>query len=469
MLVVQKLLQYIRGRKLLRAGERVAVAVSGGADSVALLRAMLELRDELGIVLSLTHFNHGIRGVEGDADAAFVARLATEHGLHLHQASGDVPFFAKKWKLSIEAAARRLRYDFFRTILAEGSAHKIATAHTRDDQAETVLMRMLRGAGTRGQAGIHPMLKVGQGAVIRPLLEISRTEVEEYLRSLGQQWREDSTNQDVAYSRNRVRHELLPLLERDYNPNIREVLGEAAEVARDEDAYWERLIDEIAAKAVTTEVGATQVELGRAVAEAVAIQRRLLRRAADQIGLRLDFQHGEQVLGLLSKGKDAEIELPDGWRARRSGTLAVILSREGDDPVEGYRFEVTVPSETVISPVRTLVRLTLVHGKVEAGRYNPASLLRADKVRGPLVLRSWQPGDRMRPLHRGSEEKLKRLFQEKKIPQESRGLWPVLASGDELVWARQFGVAAEFAADENSDFVLIEELPHPVANNGRQG
>jgi len=230
--VLLKLLSYIRERQLIRAGERVGIAVSGGADSVALLRAMLELREELGVVLSVVHFNHGIRGAEGDADAEFVARLAREHKLQLHQARGDVPFFAKKWKLGTEAAARRLRYDLFRAVLAEGSASKIATAHTRDDQAETVLLRVLRGAGTRGTAGIHPVLKIENGAIIRPMLETSRSEVEAYLKSIGQDWREDSTNADVAYSRNRVRHELLPLLERNYNPNIREVLSEAAEVAR---------------------------------------------------------------------------------------------------------------------------------------------------------------------------------------------------------------------------------------------
>jgi tRNA(Ile)-lysidine synthase len=459
--VLQKLLRYIRERQLIRAGERVGIAVSGGADSVALLRAMLELREELGVVLSVVHFNHGIRGAEGDADAEFVARLAREHKLQLHQARGDVPFFAKKWKLGTEAAARRLRYDLFRAVLAEGSASKIATAHTRDDQAETVLLRVLRGAGTRGTAGIHPVLKIENGAIIRPMLETSRSEVEAYLKSIGQDWREDSTNADVAYSRNRVRHELLPLLERNYNPNIREVLSEAAEVARDEDAFWDALIERMSRTAIESRDGVTLVNLGAAAAESIAVQRRLLRLASERAGLPLDFHHGEQVLGLFAMPKGAEIELPNGWRAKRVGASNIALSPSKPPEPDGYRFEVTVPSETSIEPVRTLVRLTIVHRNSVVERYNPASLLDAAKLKQPLVLRSWQPGDRMRPLHRGSEEKLKRLFQEKKVPQENRALWPVLTSGDLVVWAKEFGVAAEFAATDGTDVVEIEieEIP----------
>ena len=450
--MLQKLLQYIRERNLLPAGERVGIAVSGGADSVALLRAMLALREELGIVLSVVHFNHGIRGAESDADAEFVARLAKQNRVQLHQASGDVPFYAKKWKLSTEAAARRLRYDLFKAVIAAGGADKIATAHTRDDQAETVLMRVLRGAGTRGIGGIHPVLKLDKGSIIRPMLDISRPEVEAFLKSLGQDWREDSTNKDVAYSRNRVRYELLPILERDYNPNIREVLSEAAEVAREEDAFWDGLVENIAKDAVETDEGASLLRLD---GKPVAVQRRVLRRAADELGLQLDFQHGEQVLGLLEKAKGTEIELPGGWLAVKRAEGIWVGPAEDVAP-ESYRFEVTVPSETLIAPVRTLVRLTLVHQASDAQRYNPASLLNAEKLTQPLVLRNWQPGDRMRPLHRGSEEKLKRLFQEKKVPQESRALWPVLLSGDQVIWAREFGVAAEFAAPEGTQAVQVE-------------
>jgi tRNA(Ile)-lysidine synthase len=494
--VLPKLLSYIRERQLIRAGDRIGLAVSGGADSVALLRAMLELRAELGIVLSVVHFNHKIRGRQGDADAEFVAELAKEYGLEIHQTSGDVPAFAKKHHLGTEAGARRLRYEMFRQLLAGGTIDKIATAHTRDDQAETVLLRVLRGAGTRGLAGIHPTLKFDRVAIIRPMLGISRAEVESYLKFLGQPWREDETNADVAYTRNRVRHQLLPLLEREYNPKIREVLAEAAEVARAEDEFWENLIDPLAKTAVASGGEGATVRFDDAPAQSLAVRRRLLRRAAERVGLQLDFHHADRALLLLEKSKGAEVELPRGWRARRNGPNSIRLTcstqngttlgaekppkngalggaknaalNSPEASPSGYEYVITVPGEVEIEPVRTLVRLTLVHRNNIGGMYNPASLLDASCLTAPLVVRNWRSGDRMRPLNRGSEEKLKRLFQEKKVPAEKRPMWPVLACAGRIVWAKEFGVAAEFAAVQTGDAVRIEieEKPHPPAEGG---
>lgn len=454
--MLQKLLSYIRERQLIQAGDRAGIAVSGGADSVALLRGLLELRSELGIVLKVVHFNHKIRGREGDADAEFVADLANQHGLEIHLGSGDVPAYAKEHHLSTEAAARRLRYEMFREVLDGGAVDKIATAHTRDDQAETVLLRVLRGAGTRGLAGIHPTLRLDRGTIIRPMLTISRAEIETYLQALGQPWREDATNADVAYTRNRVRHQLLPLLERDYNPNIREVLSEMAEVAREEDVYWEALMKPFGETAIESAGGITTVRFETEAGRSLAIRRHLLRLAAESAGVPLDFFQARQVLELFTKSKGAQVELPRGWRAGRVGVNAIAFTRAADAPASGYEYAMTVPGEVEIEPVRTLVRLTLVHRNDGGEMYNPASLLDASRLTAPLVLRNWRPGDRMRPLHRGSEEKLKRLFQEKKVPAEKRLMWPVLASADRIVWAKEFGVAAEFAAVQTGDAVRIE-------------
>src|SRR5687768_16624461 len=178
---------------MLRAGDRVCVAVSGGADSVALLRALLELRTELGVVLSVTHFHHGIRGAEADADERFVAALAAEHALEFHRASGDAPGLAQRQGISLEAAARPLRYAYFHQLINAGAGDKIATAHTLDDQAETVLMKVIRGAGSRGLAGIAPV----HGPIVRPLLRVRRRQAREYLQALRQTWREDSSNLDL--------------------------------------------------------------------------------------------------------------------------------------------------------------------------------------------------------------------------------------------------------------------------------
>jgi len=243
--VLAKVLTYIREHGLIQPGDRVIAAVSGGADSVALLRLLLELRPKLGIALAVAHFNHGIRGDEANADERFVRELTERFELELHCGSGDTPAFARAQKMSLETAARELRHRFFTELLPPGGDMKIATAHTRDDQAETVIMRVLRGAGLRGLAGIAPWQK--EKSLVRPMLCVTRSEVEAWLNSLGQTWREDSTNRDLHHTRNRVRHELLPALRRDYNPAVDQTLADLAEIARAEEDYWSGQIGALAA------------------------------------------------------------------------------------------------------------------------------------------------------------------------------------------------------------------------------
>jgi tRNA(Ile)-lysidine synthase len=250
------MLRQMHAQESLRPGDRVGIAVSGGIDSIALLRLLLDFQQEIGIVLSVVHFNHKLRGAESEADQEFVAGLAREHGLEFHCSSGDVAGLAAEQHSGIEAAAREMRYEFFRGLLAGTSAaetaaplqsvlDKIATGHTLDDQAETVLMRIIRGTGIRGLGGIHPRVVVAGdddkpcGEIVRPLLGARRRELQQYLTDLKQPWREDSSNTDSKFTRNRMRQLVLSLLEREFNPAVVEGLAELAEIARDEEDYWE--------------------------------------------------------------------------------------------------------------------------------------------------------------------------------------------------------------------------------------
>ena len=229
----------------------MGVAVSGGADSVALLEILTELRQELGVVVSVIHLNHKLRGAEADEDEHFVRQLAAAHEFELLCESRDVKSHAARKKLSLEAAARELRYDFFAGALSSGLLNKIATAHTIDDQAETVLLKLARGAGTRGLAGIYPKIAVrcvpssirqenhlppaSPKFIVRPLLSAYRRELESYLAEIGQPWREDSSNRELLQTRNRVRHEILPRLAELVNSRVHETLAAAAEIARSEE------------------------------------------------------------------------------------------------------------------------------------------------------------------------------------------------------------------------------------------
>src|SRR6266849_4829113 len=230
----------IEKQGLVRAGERVGVAVSGGADSVALLLLLLELRKPLGIVLSVVHFNHRIRGKASDADEKFVANLARKHGLTVHVGRSDVARKAKRDKTNLEDTARRARYEFFAELAEKEHLNKIAVAHTADDQAETVLAHILRGTGLAGLGGIHPVA----GHVVRPLLGVRRAELRAYLRSRKQTWREDATNQDIRRMRARIRKKLLPIVEKQFQATAVEHLATLAELAREDEAFLGALVND---------------------------------------------------------------------------------------------------------------------------------------------------------------------------------------------------------------------------------
>jgi tRNA(Ile)-lysidine synthase len=449
---------HIRRHALLRPGERVGVAVSGGADSVALLRLLLEMRDDLGLVLSVVHFNHKIRGADADSDQQFVAALAAQHGLEFRCETGDAPAYAHSRGLSLETAARELRYGYFQRLLADGVLDKVATAHTLDDQAETVLLRLIRGAGTRGLAGIHTRLPAG---VVRPLLGTTRTEIESYLGALGQPWRDDASNRDLQHARNRVRHVLLPLLERDFNPAIRPVLAQTAEIARAEEQYWAELVNRL-----PDANGA--LDLKRVLSEPLALQRRLVRRLAELAGVHLDFEHVEQILGLAAghpPGAPANrfLELPGGWRAaienRPSGALLRFQRGPAPEPA-AYEYRVSIPGEVLVKELGTLFRVTLVPvGPSEAG-YNAEQAMDCGLLGTELLVRNWRAGDRFWPVHAKGPKKIKELLQERHISLPERALWPVAASGTKIVWVRGFAAAQEVQAQAGTrQAVIIQEIP----------
>ena len=452
----EKVLRYIREQALIRAGDRVAAAVSGGADSVALLRVLLELRAELGIVLTVAHFNHCLRGEQADADQAFVAELAREHGLDFFAGHGNVPDYAFTTKLGIEAAGRELRYRWFAQLAEQQRLDSVATAHTLDDQAETVLLKFLRGAGTKGLAGIYPVIIAGaerKMRIVRPLLGVARDEVETYLTELAQGWREDESNLDHRFLRNRLRHELLPLLERDYNPKIRRLLNDVADTSRAEEDYWRELVErEAAARTIPNQFsveGFAQLPL--------ALQRRVLKRFAESEGVTLDFAHIEK-LRRCALGEGTRTELPGGRVVvRRRASLQ--WRAVGQEAGSAYCYTLPVPGEIQIAEVRLTLRAEVLPESL-ARELPPEELLNPDLVGVELVVRNWRPGDRFWPVHCRSEEKLKRLFTEKHIAPVQRPEWPVAVHEDEIIWVRGFPVAQSRQWKGNGDAIRIGIISH---------
>jgi len=466
----------------------VGVAVSGGADSVALLLLLVELRSKLGIVLSVVHFNHKLRGRASDGDEVFVAKLAAKHGLEFHSASADVVKKAKNERANLEDAARRARYDYFRSLVESGTCTKIAVAHTADDQAETVLAHLLRGTGLAGLGGIHPVC----GPVIRPLLSVRRSELRRFLGARKQTWREDVTNRDTKRMRARIRKKLLPLLEKQFQSEIVEHLATLAGLAREDEAFLDALADErLQSQVQTNKEGAriavndliqpwrkggfntANTEDPEGAEKTKALSTRIVRRIVESVKPRagqLGANHVEAVLELARCGQSGtSLALPGGIEVRKERDALVfhaIKKAEGQTsrsaPKE-YEYKIDMSSgsaEVKVAELGCVFRLRVIdwpRKRVETSR--DGVVLDRDRLRFPIVLRNWRPGDRLRPHGHRSAHKLKRLLNEKHISRWERDGWPVLTSGGDLVWARGFSVAAEFAANEGTraGIVMVEE------------
>lgn len=322
--------QLALNRSLLPTGSRVAVAVSGGADSTALLLAMHQQQNDLGIGVTAVHLNHGIRGAEADADANFLRDLCHRLDVPLHLEAIDVPAQAAADHETVEEAARNARLRLFEQLMQQGMADLVATAHTQDDQAETVLMKLLRGAWTDGLGGIYPRVEIGHGAIIRPILHLSRADVEAFLRQQNQAWCEDSTNASPDYTRNRIRHTLMPLL-REFNPQVAATLSATAELAREEEERanrdLQRLLPQIllpgkpvrgGGRAVQADENGLAFEIERLRTLDMPTRRRVLRAAAARLQVRLSSAETLRLLRLC--GLQPETAPPDPTVSAKPGT-----------------------------------------------------------------------------------------------------------------------------------------------------
>lgn len=434
---------------MLKPGDRVGVAVSGGADSVCLLHVLQRLAAGLRVSLTVVHLNHQLRGAESDADEVFVRELAVSLGLPSLIDSAPV---AQRGG-NLEQSGRRARQEFFARLIDRGCLEKIATAHTRSDQAETVLYRLIRGSGTAGLAGIRPVTAHG---VIRPMLDVDRSDVLAYLGAHGLSWREDTSNEDPRFVRNRMRHHLLPLLARDYNPRIVSTLAQVADIARDEESWWAR---QIAASPLTR----PRLPIPDLMAVHPAVRRRVVREILQQVrgDLRgISAAHIEAILALAAApAGSGRVALPRGTEVIRS--FDVLLFRQQTVPVEEYQFAAEAPVHVRLPGTSRRLSLQIIEIPSTSGSagddnvYNGGGdCLDADRLPRPLVIRNWRPGDVLRRRGR-SERKLKLLFQKARVPLWSRRGWPVLAGGATIVWSRGFGVAAGFEPSAATRRILV--------------
>jgi tRNA(Ile)-lysidine synthase len=493
----QQVLKAIRRSRMAVPGDRVAVAVSGGADSVALLRLLADLRDTLGITLLVAHFNHALRGPDSEADAQFVADLARELCLEYICEREEVAAAAKRQHLNLEDAARRLRYAFFNRIVEQGLATRVAVAHTADDQAETVLARLFRGTGPAGLAGIHPVL----GPIIRPLLAVRREDLREYLRRISQPWREDLTNFDLSRQRAHIRAQLLPVLQRDFSPRIVNHLGDLARMSREEQHFWIALVEDRFGKLVRQESGRFVVQvrdlispLGSAVSAPAspsgpsgapfrALTERLIRRLYEGVRGNCKDLTAEQVGQVIHLATDcisgSRIELPGGVVAERifgelvfskaAPTLRAARRTRSAETARvplAYNYVVSLPSKGMaaisVPELGARFLLKMIDWSSTERDTNLEDTLDADLLKSTLTLRNWRPGDAYRPRGHRQARKLKQLFLARRVPRDERWHWPVIECGGRIVWSRDMPLADDFCAGDRTKTGLrieIEEAP----------
>jgi tRNA(Ile)-lysidine synthase len=413
---------------MLKPGLRLAVGLSGGADSVALTRALEERSGELGIVLSAAHLHHGLRGAEADRDCEFARDLAGSLGISFQTRRVETAAEAERHGESVEEAARRLRYAWFRELMAGGLVDAVATAHTLDDQAETVCAKFLRGAWTEGFSGIHPVVEFREGRIVRPLLGATRAQVEAYLSGLGQGWCEDSSNRDGAYTRNRIRHELLPGLER-WNPRLKEHLAQMAELARDEEAWWAAEMARLAPQMLLagrpvrgggragSDVEGVAIDVVRLGAQPAAVQRRILRYAVERLGVSLGFEATESLRELAIRGRAGQrLALPGPLTAERTPRELRLSPGVAKAADSGEKSEFVLP----------------VPGEVEAFGWR----FRAEGDGEAAVVRNWRAGDRVTLKYSSGPRKIKEVLERLKVTGTARAEWPVVVWRGQIVWMR---------------------------------
>jgi tRNA(Ile)-lysidine synthase len=472
--VLEHVRRFIRQHALADPATRVTVALSGGSDSVALAHIVRDL-DRAGDlrVAGLAHFNHQLRAA-ADAEEQFCRDLAASFGWPILVEREDIAERVRRERRSLEDAARTARHAFFERARAHFRADTIALGHTRDDQAETFLLRLIRGAGPRGMSAMHPR----NGSVIRPLLSCRRHELRELLREEHAAYVEDESNDDVRIPRNRVRAELLPLLQARFNPRIFDVLADEAELARDVSIWLEASARELLciarpqrATRVEETGGEVVLDVARFMAAPVPVRRFAVWRAMTTIaaGTPISFGHVQAVLRLFEGEQAGPIDLPR-HQAERLGSNVVLTSRPkgrrkltSEDCPNSFDLPLSIPGEVAVPLAGCVLSAeTSPDGSVNLERFRQnaeVAIVRRDRCRGQLRVRNRRAGDRFRPLGLGGRKKLQDFFVDRKVARNQRDAVPlVVDETDQIVWVAGHGIDEAFRVTDTSQAVLILRL-----------
>jgi len=456
---------------LLRSGEHVLAAVSGGPDSVALLRILEILAGESSLKITVAHLNHCLRGEDADRDEDFVRILCRQRNMAFIAKRVDVRERQEKTGKSIEEIGRDERYRFLYEAARECGAEKIATGHHRDDQVETFFINLLRGAGLEGLRGISP---IREGRLIRPLLHVDRSEILEFLKGEGLSYRTDSSNADPVFLRNSIRNWLLPELKKRYNPRLMEGIARTAEIIRIEDDYMLNVVRQLVISwGIRADDGEISIPLTDFLQQHQAVQARIVKfllegMTASQNGI--GYSHIGAVLDLCSK-KDIRcrtLDLPLGIVVEKTADILKIGKMSGQRSfhsasrveTDSFEEEVNIPSTINLPGIKRNVRVEMIEGPAasEVKSHPETAFMDYDCIQPPLFIRNWHHGDRIDLLGLGGRKKLKKYFIDRKIPSALRGGIPLLVDAQSVIWIAGERISQRVRITEKTKKVLKIEL-----------
>lgn len=445
----------LRTHSLVQAGQKVLVAFSGGADSTALLHLFYRLRDGWSLELAAAHLNHALRGEQSDADEAHCRQVCAEWRIPFFSRKVEVLQQARERRLSVEMAAREARYAFLQEVADALEADVIALGHTRDDQAETILLHLTRGTGATGLAGMPPR----RDRFIRPLLGFSRQQVREYCAQQGLRFVEDASNLDLRYSRNRIRHCVLPELRR-LNPRVDEALQRLSQTVRDEERWWQGYLKTLEPQFTLGRTGQEWLlSLEWLRAQPDAIVRRVIRYAVQALsseGTELHFEQVERLRTAIRTNSRAGVTLQGGRLHLAVGQRALRLWWKPDAPSSTYEMVVQIPGETPVPPAGVTLHAEY-SALPEAGQWrrdNWEVWCDAAQVAGQVRVRNWRRGDRVQPLGMSGHRKLSDLFTDRKVPLSLRSRIPVVCDEEGIIWVVGICLAHRVRCTSNTSAVL---------------
>jgi tRNA(Ile)-lysidine synthase len=439
---------------MLRGEEKVLVGLSGGPDSVCLLHVLCRLKDRLALDLTALYIDHGLRPDETKGEVEFCRRLCGELSVDFLDRSIDVRTYANEKGFNLQEAARELRYMTFESVAYEIGAKKIAQGHTVDDQLETFFMRMFRGSGPKGLSGIPP----ARGMIIRPLLDVDREAIENYLKQENKSFIMDSSNLKKDYLRNKLRLELIPEMKK-MAPHITQSIARTMDILREEEKYFEIIIAKTLMKLISRKTD-KQIELFLSPLEVMdrVILRRVLRRALDETrGLRgIEFVHIENIIELVKHGRQGDrICLPQGLRAVKDYATLILTS---EIPEKLGSFTLNVPGEVVLKEIGTVIKASIEHEGEQYGRERTTALFDAGKTGTELTIRSREKGDFFYPAGFGRKKKLQDYFVDEKVPRDERDAVPIVITGNDIVWIAGYRGDERFKVSESTKMFLKIKL-----------